>query len=67
MATTTMVATIIKRSANMENSILKSKRTKEVDVNKPKLTVKEFKRQWILVAISAVYVVFPVEASADSQ
>ena len=48
MATTTMVATIIKRSASMENSILKSKRTKEVDVNKPKLTVKEFKRQWIL-------------------
>ncbi len=55
-----MVATIIKRSANMENSILKSKRTKEVDVNKPKLTVKEFKRQWILVAISAVYVVYGI-------
>ena len=44
----------------MENSILKSKRTKEVDVNKPKLTVKEFKRQWILVAISAVYVVYGI-------
>ena len=42
----------------MENSIVKSK--KEIDINKPKLTAKEFKRQWILVAISAVYVVYGI-------
>ena len=44
----------------MENSIVKSKRVKEVDINKPKLTAKEFKRQWILVAISAVYVIYGI-------
>ena len=44
----------------MENSITKSKNIKEVDINKPKFTVKEFKRQWILVAISAVYVVYGI-------
>ena len=44
----------------MENSIVKSKRTKEIDVNKPKFTAKEFKRQWILVAISAVYVIYGI-------
>ena len=44
----------------MENSILKSKRTKEVDINKPKLTVKEFKRQWLLIAISVVYVIYGI-------
>ena len=44
----------------MENSILKSKQTKEIDINKPKLTVKEFKRQWILIAISVVYVIYGI-------
>ena len=44
----------------MENSIVKSKRTKEIDVNKTKFTAKEFKRQWILVAISAVYVIYGI-------
>ena len=44
----------------MENSIVKSKRVKEGDINKPKLTAKEFKRQWILVAISAVYVIYGI-------
>ena len=29
------------------------KKEKDIDLNKPKLTVKEFKRQWILVAIAS--------------
>ena len=33
---------------------------KEIDVNKPKFTKKEFKRQWILVAIGAAYVVYGI-------
>ena len=46
----------------MENSISKSKvkDPKEIDINKPKFTVKEFKRQWVLVAISAVYVIYGI-------
>ena len=46
----------------MENSISQSKvkDPKEIDINKPKFTVKEFKRQWILVVIGAVYVVYGI-------
>ena len=47
----------------MENSISESKvknPKKEIDINKPKFTVKEFKRQWVLVAISAVYVIYGI-------
>jgi putative aldouronate transport system permease protein len=43
----------------MENTAT-SKKVKEIDVNKPQFTVKEFKRQWILVVISAVYVIYGI-------
>ncbi len=42
----------------MEISTSRSKKKKEIDINKPQFTVKEFKRQWILVAISVVYVLY---------
>ena len=47
----------------MENSVSQSEKLKELtekELKKPKFTVKEFKRQWILVAISAVYVIYGI-------
>ena len=45
----------------MENTTTTaSKKVKEIDVNKPKFTVKEFKRQWVLVVIGAVYVIYGI-------
>jgi putative aldouronate transport system permease protein len=47
----------------MENSISQAEKLKQLtekELNKPKFTVKEFKRQWILVAISAVYVIYGI-------
>jgi putative aldouronate transport system permease protein len=48
----------------MENSISRSRRARKMttqdDFSKPKFTVKEFKRQWILVVISAVYVIYGI-------
>ncbi|WP_034449681.1 ABC transporter permease [Butyrivibrio sp. AE2032] len=44
----------------MEISTSKSKKQKPVDIDKPKLTVKEFKRQWILVVISAIYIIYGI-------
>ena len=43
----------------MENT-LSTKKTKQVDTNKTPFTVKELKRQWILVAIAVVYVVYGI-------
>ena len=48
----------------MENSISRSRRARKMttqdDFSKPKFTVKEFKRQWILVVIAAVYVIYGI-------
>ena len=44
----------------MENTTTASQKAKEIDINKPKFTVKEFKRQWVLVAIGAVYVIYGI-------
>ena len=48
----------------MENSISSTRKARKMsssdDYNKPKFTVKEFKRQWILVVIAAVYVVYGI-------
>ena len=44
----------------MENTTTASQKVKEIDINKPKFTVKEFKRQWVLVAIGAVYVIYGI-------
>ena len=44
----------------MENTIKTSKKIKEIDVNKPKFTKKEFSRQWVLVAIGAAYLVYGI-------
>ena len=46
----------------MENStsLSKKKKKKEIDYEKPQLTAKELKRQWILVVISAIYVVYGI-------
>lgn len=44
----------------MENTTTASQKVKEIDVNKPKFTVKEFKRQWVLVVIGAVYVIYGI-------
>ena len=45
----------------MENSVSQSEKLKQLtekELKKPKFTVKEFKRQWILVVISVVYVLY---------
>jgi putative aldouronate transport system permease protein len=46
----------------MENTTTTTSKkvVKDIDVNKPKFTKKEFKRQWILVAIGAAYVVYGI-------
>ena len=47
----------------MENSISQAEKLKQLtekELNKPKFTVKEFKRQWILITISAVYVIYGI-------
>ena len=47
----------------MGNSMSKSEKLKELqakEANKPKLTAKEFKRQWVLVVIAAIYVIYGI-------
>ena len=47
----------------MENTVSQQEKLKQLtekELNKPKFTAKEFKRQWVLIAISAVYVIYGI-------
>ena len=58
-----MVATIFIGVVKMENTVSQAEKLKQLtekELNKPKFTVKEFKRQWILVVISALYVIYGI-------
>lgn len=41
-------------------SILTAKKPKQPDISKVKLTKKEFKRQWVLILIAAIYVIYGI-------
>lgn len=41
-------------------SILTARKPKQPDINKVKLTKKEFKRQWVLIVIAAIYVIYGI-------
>lgn len=41
-------------------SILTARKPKEPDINKVRLTKKEFNRQWVLILIAAIYVIYGI-------
>ncbi|MCQ2466529.1 MAG: ABC transporter permease subunit [Clostridia bacterium] len=41
-------------------SILTARKPKQPDINKVKLTKKEFNRQWVLILIAAIYVIYGI-------